>query len=599
MKDESSTVAAVQMKAVKAIFCGGMLMACLLARGEAVGYRMPPHPLRHLTNAAVRATIQKGRLRSTASASLPSRYDLRDVDGVSHLSPIRDQGSYGTCWTFATMAGLEWLLRRDEGIDADLSENNLANMHGFTATYSQGGNNEMAMAVILREEGPVAEALDPYPRPGVSVRERGVRIPRKVVFVPARTSVLDANQLQADLDAFKQAILTYGPLATSYAHYDTYVNGAAYYCKYALEANHAVSIIGWDDDYPATNFKEAPPGNGAFIVRNSWGTGHFDCGYMYASYYDRTLGFGDVQVAYGALSKGDDYGLVYEHDPYGYVDADGYGQATAAAANVFVARTNETLAAFGFYALQANTSYSASIVLNPALSNGRLSGEWITVKEGVCAFAGYEVVPFDTAVSVTRAQAFAIVVRLSAPGASYPVPVSYNAHYDDGSPYLTNVVAVAGLSFIGSTLNDWEDMSSDGLYFCCKVYPQAPDVAASTTSTETPVPYGWLDRYAAQHGADHLLSYYCGCYNALAEHVAGNGLPVAASFAKGLDPDNAAETNLAATIAFDASGRAVIGVTPENTALWDYTVLGSENLIDWHERAAADRFFKVSVHPKP
>ena len=142
-------------------------------------------------------------------------------------------------------------------------------------------------------------------------------------------------------------------------------------------------------------------------------------------------------------------------------------------------------------------------------------------------------------------------------------------------------------------------MSSDGLYFCCKVYAKAPDVGACTTSTEVPVPYGWLDHYAVQHGASHFLDCYCGCYNALADHVAGNGLSIAESFAKGLDPDNAAETNLAATIAFDASGQAVIGVTPENTALWDYTVLGSENLKDWHGRAAADCFFKVAVQPKP
>ena len=121
------------MKCGRCILCGCALIVIGATHAEAAGFRLHPNPLRHLTNAVVRAPSPNGRLRLKASANLPSRYDLRDIGGVSCLSPIRDQGSYGTCWTFATMAGLEWLLRRDEGIDVDLSENNLANMHGFAA----------------------------------------------------------------------------------------------------------------------------------------------------------------------------------------------------------------------------------------------------------------------------------------------------------------------------------------------------------------------------------------------------------------------------------------------------------------------------------
>ena len=35
---------------------------------------------------------------------------------------------------------------------------------------------------------------------------------------------------------------------------------------------HGVCIVGWDDDYPASNFNKTPPGNGAWIVKNSWGS---------------------------------------------------------------------------------------------------------------------------------------------------------------------------------------------------------------------------------------------------------------------------------------------------------------------------------------
>ena len=130
------------------------MMVGVAANGDATGYRPHPNPLRHLTNAVVRTTTaETGRLRLKSAVPLPTKFDLRDVGGTSYLSPIRNQGSYGTCWTFAAMSGIEWLMRRDEGIDANLSENNLANMHGFAIDYRSGGTHEMAMAVFLREDG--------------------------------------------------------------------------------------------------------------------------------------------------------------------------------------------------------------------------------------------------------------------------------------------------------------------------------------------------------------------------------------------------------------------------------------------------------------
>ena len=128
------------------------------------------------------------------------------------------------------------------------------------------------MAVFLREDGPTTEVLDPYPSIGTSMRERGVRIPRKIVLVSARSSVSSAAQLQADNEVIKRALVQYGPLSTSYYHGSSYLKGAAYYCKYRYGSNHAVSIVGWDDDYAASNFKT-------------------------------TLGF-EPQVAYMRLSKG-------------------------------------------------------------------------------------------------------------------------------------------------------------------------------------------------------------------------------------------------------------------------------------------------------
>ena len=51
--------------------------------------------------------------------------------------------------------------------------------------------------------------------------------------------------------------------------------------------NHAVVIVGWDDNYDKSNFLQKPKNNGAFLVRNSWGTN--DHGYYWVSYEDKSI----------------------------------------------------------------------------------------------------------------------------------------------------------------------------------------------------------------------------------------------------------------------------------------------------------------------
>lgn len=570
------------------------------------GYRPHPNPLTHFTN-TVSSASSNVRMMRAAATSLPAKYDLRDIDGsgTSYLSPVRNQGTYGTCWTFAAMAGIEYQMRRDEGIDADLSENNLANLNGYDFGYTRGGNNEMASAVFLREEAPVSEALDPYPNIGKSRRERGVRIPRKIVFLSGLGKIDKVQTtLRPDLDSIKSAVMKYGPVSSAFYSHKDYCNGASYFyngTNYvaggAFLLNHAIAIVGWDDNYDKSNFKITPPGDGAFIIRNSWGadSSSTDKGYNYISYYDTSLGASGSAV-FTSLSKGTDYARVYQHDPYGYITSYGYEQSTAAGANFFKAKTDETLDAFGFYALSPGTTYKAYIVTNASISSGysRLSGTKTLVKSGTCADAGYEVIPFDKEISVSAGETFAICVEINTPGNYFPIAVMVNY-----PGYLSKVVSQEGKSYINSSYRTWywEDLSEDGAYFCCKVYTKSEKDNYTTTS-EPIVPFSWLDRYLSlQEGGNYFADYFYGSYNALADHVSANGYSVAQSYARGLDPDNASETNLLAVIKMDKNGAPVINASPENTTLWNYSIKGSSDLKSWHAREADDRFFKVVATP--
>ena len=167
----------------------------------------------------------------------------------------------------------------------------------------------MAAAYLLRWRGPFTELQDAYaddvhPDPSTLTLQKHVQ---RVVMMPPRASST-AN------DDLKYALTTYGAVATSMYWMAGALNTSTggYYFSGTATANHGVTLVGWDDSYSRTNFATQPPGDGAFIVRNSWGAtwgddlnGDWDgAGYFYVSYYDAEFAYADERDLHPATADG-------------------------------------------------------------------------------------------------------------------------------------------------------------------------------------------------------------------------------------------------------------------------------------------------------
>lgn len=426
--------------------------------GHSGGLIPSPVDLSHLNGKHVSA-----RRPGAVRGALPSSYDLRTSPApIVKLTPVKDQGTYNTSWAFAALASLESTLTPLE--TRDFSENNMVNRSGYDLAFNDGGNMLMATAYLTRWDGPVDETADPYPSPGNS--PQGLPAQKAildVLFIPGRS--LSAP---LDNDNIKQAVIDYGPVMTSmYIDTTTYFNTAenAYYCPDLMGFQHAVAIVGWDDDYPSTNFLAAPGGNGAFIVRNSWGTSWGDGGYFYVSYYDRSIGTDDESNAVFLGNQNLSQNIIYQHDPLGatkYLSSKTNPQMIWGA-NVFTALNNEEVRAVGFYTLDTNTSYEISVY--DEWDGTRFSG-LRAQQAGVMDPPGYHTIELQAPVSFARGHTFCVVVKLTNVAAE-----TWLATESPIAGYCSPV-ASAGQSYVSVDGVTWADVTVEypNTNVCLKAY---------------------------------------------------------------------------------------------------------------------------------
>lgn len=408
-----------------------------------------PSPLQHPSTKA------RAALRGTDI--LPSAFDLRTMDGVTS---VKDQGACASCWAFATYGSLESFLKYRHASHRtwDFSEADMNQYHGFDYRECEGGNFDMATAYLARWDGPVNSSDVPYPYASPAVQEApGARVRRHVQnvwYLPERTDYTDNAQV-------KTALMTYGAVSVAFYYAGTYYNEdtSAYYYNGSkgVNLNHAVTLVGWDDNYSKTNFTAGrrPPGNGAFIVKNSWGKEWGKDGYFYLSYYDKKL---SLMVSYHHAAWPGNYQRAYEYDPLGWTTRVGYASTTAWFANVFNAAAGAAnIEAVSFYTPVPSSTYRIYLYKDITGTNPR-NGVLVKTMNGTLAKAGYHTVktfkPPATPPAVVPGSKFSVVVKLTTPGYNFPIPVEKDYEW-----YSSAANAYEGQSYVSEDGKNWDDLT--------------------------------------------------------------------------------------------------------------------------------------------
>ena len=377
-------------------------------------------------------------------------FDLRKKKTVT---PVRDQMACGSCWAFGSYGSLESFLM-PQSPQPDFSEKHLVWNHGFDPGPCDGGLELMTLAYLARWAGPVKESDCPY--------DYSPKWTNCGVSKPVQYHVQNAEYFGFEMDKIKEFLTDSegGAISSSFYWNNNFYNAAnaAYYYDGSLGqgVNHTVAIIGWDDNYPNTNFKNTPPENGAFLVKNSWGTAWGNDGYFWVSYSDAL--FGTQNWAFHNAESTTDYVRLYEYDPLGWENTWGCSNGNPTwGANIFTAGANEKLKAIGFYTAHPNQTVRYAVYVNVATDDPR-SGARKVNKLITFPNVGYHTVKLPAAVSLTKGKRFAVVLKYSPSWsglyADYVLPTE--AKIDD---YSSGATASAHESFISCDGKTWDDLS--------------------------------------------------------------------------------------------------------------------------------------------
>lgn len=403
---------------------------------------------------------------------LPVKYDSRDVDGKRYVTAPEDQGYSYLCWTYAALGAIESdILKHNEELsynDIDLSEKHLAyyNVHksegeksgniegdyrelvnsdneedawifdydsGYVAV---GGVTDYCISLLTAWKGPVFEEGDDkfnnmYGQDFL-FKENGEK-PSNAY--ESTYHVQDVSQICASVqnrEYVKQMIYEHGAVTAGVNADNIFWKGHSknLYSYFDGEKvstpNHEILIVGWDDDYPASEFGGKPSGDGAWICKNSWGKSSGEGGFFYLSYYDETTCSSNVAAYTVSVPESENW-YDNNYQAAGFItnlvdtldDDNNYVYALTGSNNpygmMYRAEGEEKLEAIGLMAIDSYQQYEVEIYLNPESDDAGIAIS--KLKEPSCTqkisaiSGGYHTFELDNSINLEAGDRFFVLIK--------------------------------------------------------------------------------------------------------------------------------------------------------------------------------------------
>ena len=211
-----------------------------------------------------------------AAGNLPDFFDWRNVSNVNYVSPIRNQGQCGSCYSFASMAMLESRLRIATGnkLQVVLSPQDVVSCSEY-AQGCEGGFPYLIAGKYAEDFGVVEESCFPYlGEDSPCKKESGCLryYSTNYYYVGGFYGACNEPEMRLEL-------VNNGPVAIGFEVYKDFVNykGGIYHHTTLLDkfnpweiTNHAVLVVGYGTEN----------GVAYWIVKNSWGEEWGEEGYF-------------------------------------------------------------------------------------------------------------------------------------------------------------------------------------------------------------------------------------------------------------------------------------------------------------------------------